>query len=169
MEKSFEIIKGGRSFITNLIGEFSIDELNIIPEGFHNNLIWNFGHIISVQQGLCYLSSGEQPVVESDLISKYKSGTKPEGIVNVEEYDHLKSYLFSNIDRLEEDLQKGLFKKYNGFGLKSYADIRIENIDDAIRFIAFHDGLHVGYMMALKRVLKQTNLYNSYTEEIIKH
>lgn len=161
MEKSLNIIIGARSYITNLIEEFSIEQLNEIPAGFHNNLIWNFGHIISVQQGLCYLSSGEQPVVEQDLITKYKSGSKPEGLVDVEEYDKLKSYLFTTIDRMDEDKKKGLFKNYNGFGLKSYADLRIENIDDAIKFVAFHDGLHVGYMMALKRVLKHTNLYNS--------
>ena len=161
MEKSLNIIKGARSYITNLIEEFSVEQLNEIPAGFHNNLLWNFGHIISVQQGLCYLSSDEQPIVELDLITKYKSGSKPEGIVDVEEYDKLKGYLFTTIDRLAEDKEKGLFKNYIGFGLKSYADVRVENIDDAIKFVAFHDGLHVGYMMALKRVLKHTNLYNS--------
>ena len=161
MEKSLNIIRGARSYIMNLIEEFSVEQLNEIPEGFHNNLLWNFGHIISVQQGLCYLSSGELPIVELDLIAKYKSGSKPEGIVDVEEYDKLKGYLFTTIDRLAEDKEKGLFKSYNGFGLKSYADIRVENIDDAIKFVAFHDGLHVGYMMALKRVLKHSNLYNS--------
>lgn len=161
MEKSLNIIKGARSFIANLIEEFSVEQLNEIPVGFNNNLLWNFGHIISVQQGLCYLSSNEQPVVESDLITKYKSGSKPEGLIDVEEYDKLKSYLLTTIDRLAEDKKKGLFTNYNGFGLKSYADLRIENIDDAVKFVAFHDGLHLGYMMALKRVLKHTNLYNS--------
>ncbi|MEO6684277.1 MAG: DinB family protein [Ginsengibacter sp.] len=161
MEKSFEIIKGARSFVTNLLKEFSIEQLNIIPEGFNNNLIWNFGHVISVQQGLCYLSSGEKPVVDLKLIQKYKSGSKPEGIIDSAEYDQLENEFFSTIDRLEEDLKNGLFKNYKAFELSSYADLRIENIEDAIKFVAFHDGLHVGYMMALKRVLKHTNLYNS--------
>ncbi len=161
MEKSLNIIKGARSYITNLIEEFSVEQLNEIPEGFHNNLLWNFGHIISVQQGLCYLNSNVPAIVELDLIAKYKSGSKPEAPADIEEYEKLKGYLFTNIDRLAEDKQQGLFKNYNSFGLKSYADVRIENIDDAIKFVAFHDGLHVGYMMALKRVLKQTNLYNS--------
>ncbi len=161
MEKSLNIIKGARNYITNLIEEFSIEQLNEIPEGFHNNLLWNFGHIISVQQSLCYLNSNVPPIVEMDVITKYKSGSKPDGAAGVEEYDKLKGYLFSTIDQLEEDKQNGLFKTYNGFGLKSYADVRIENIDDAIRFVAFHDGLHVGYMMALKRVLNQKNLHNS--------
>ena len=161
MEESLNIIKGARSFITNLIEEFSIEQLNKIPDGFNNNLLWNFGHIISVQQGLCYLSSNEPPVVELDLLTKYKSGSKPGGVVDVEEYNKLKGYFFTTIDRLAEDKKKGLFKNYNGFGLKSYADVRIENIDDAIKFVAFHDGLHVGYMMALKRVLKHNNLDNS--------
>ena len=161
MEKSFEIIKGARSYITNLIDEFSIEQLNIIPEGFNNNLIWNFGHLISVQQGLCYLSSGEEPVVELELIQKYKSGSKPESMIDSAEYDKLKNDFFSTIDQLEADKKNGLFKNYKAFELKSYANVRIENIDDAIKFVTFHDGLHVGYMMALKRVLKHSNAFNS--------
>lgn len=159
MEKSLDIIKGARSFITNLIEEFSIDQLNEIPDGFHNNLLWNFGHIISIQQKFCYINSNLPPVVESDLINKYRSGSTPDGITDINEYDKLKDYLFSTIDKVALDKKKGLFQTYNGFGLKSYAEVRIENIDDAIKFIAFHDGLHVGYMMALKRVLKHGKMY----------
>ena len=110
---------------------------------------------------MCYLVSNEKPIVESEVIAKYKSGSKPEGIVSLEEYEKLKGYLFTTIDKFAADKQSGLFQNYNGIELKPYADLRIGNIDDAIRFVSFHDGLHVGYMMALKKALKQTNLYNS--------
>jgi len=29
----------------------------------------------------------------------------------------------------------------------------LQNINDALEFVFFHDGLHIGYMLAQKRVL----------------
>ncbi len=42
MEKSLNIIRVARSYITDLIEEFSVDQLNEIPAGFKNNFLWNF-------------------------------------------------------------------------------------------------------------------------------
>ncbi|WP_407635809.1 DinB family protein [Solitalea canadensis] len=38
--------------------KYTIDQLNKVPAGFNNNLIWNIGHEIVAQQALIYKSSG---------------------------------------------------------------------------------------------------------------
>ena len=79
MKKTVDIIHHARSTLGTLMDQFSLDQLNEIPAGFNNNLIWNLGHIIVSQQLLCYAASGITPLVEPGLIGKYKSGTRPSG------------------------------------------------------------------------------------------
>ena len=147
------LIKGARSFVLNLIKDLSLEEMNAIPGGFNNNLVWNLGHMIATQQNFCYRNSGLALVAEPSLLLKYAMGTKPESFVDSKELKTLEGLLVSTIDRFEEDMRKGLFKEYTPLNLKSYQDLPIQNIEDALQFVAFHDGLHLGYMLALKRTL----------------
>jgi hypothetical protein len=155
MKESIDIIRGARKFLLNLLEGMSIEKLNEIPEGFNNNLAWNIAHIIAVQQILCYRNTGVKSVIEEEFIDKYKSGTRPEGFIKESEFEIIKQYLLSTIDKFEEDSSAGIFKDYNVFDLRSYPGVRIKNISDAAKFVSFHDGLHVGYAMALKRVLNK--------------
>jgi hypothetical protein len=154
MKKSLDIIRGSRKFLLNLIDGISIEKLNEIPPGFNNNLVWNLGHVIANQQILCYRNAGVKPVVEDQLIDKYKTGTRPESFIDEAEFKTLVNYLLPTIDKLEEDAPAKIFENYKPFNLKSYAGLDIENIEDAIKFVSFHDGLHVGYSMALKRFVR---------------
>ncbi|MEO8824009.1 MAG: DinB family protein [Ginsengibacter sp.] len=155
MKESIAISRGARKFLLNLIDGISIEKLNEIPEGFNNNLAWNFAHVIANQQLLCYRSGGAKPVIADEIIDKYKTGTKPEGFIEEKEFGTLKQYLLSTIDKFEEDSATNMFENYKAFDLKSYPGVSLKNINDAAKFVSFHDGLHVGYSMALKRALKK--------------
>jgi hypothetical protein len=154
MKESIDIIRGARKFSLNLIDGISIEKLNEIPEGFNNNLAWNFAHVIANQQILCYRNAGAKPVISDEIIDKYKTGTRPEGFIDEKEFENLKQFLLSTIDKFEEDSATNIFENYKAFDLKSYPGVRLKNINDAAKFVSFHDGLHVGYSMALKRALK---------------
>jgi hypothetical protein len=154
MKESIDIIRGARKFLLNLIDGISIEKLNEIPEGFNNNLAWNFAHVIANQQILCYRNAGAKPVISDEIIDKYKTGTRPEGFIDEKEFETLKQFLLSTIDKFEEDSATNIFENYKAFDLKSYPGVRLKNINDAAKFVSFHDGLHVGYSMALKRALK---------------
>ena len=155
MKESIDIMRGARLFLINLIEGISIERLNEIPDGFNNNLVWNFGHVIATQQILCYRNAGVKPVIEDEFIDKYKSGTRPEGFTDENTFGIFKKYLIQTIDKFEEDSATNMFVNYNAFDLKSYPGVRLKNIGDAAKFASFHDGLHVGYSMALKRSLKK--------------
>jgi hypothetical protein len=154
MKESIDIIRGARKFLLNLIDGISIEKLNEIPEGFNNNLAWNFAHVIANQQILCYRNAGAKPVISDEIIDKYKTGTRPEGFIDEKEFETFKQFLLSTIDKFEEDSATNIFENYKAFDLKSYPGVRLKNINDAAKFVSFHDGLHVGYSMALKRALK---------------
>jgi len=155
MKESIDIMRGARKFLINLIQEVSIEKLNEIPDGFNNNLAWNFAHVIATQQILLYRNAGVKPVIEDEFIDRYKTGTRPERYIDEKEFKIIKENLIQTIDKFEEDAATNIFGNYKAFDLKSYPGVRIKNISDAAKFVSFHDGLHVGYSMALKRSLKK--------------
>lgn len=99
MEQTFKIWETSRKIYLKLIESYSIEQLNKIPEGFSNNLIWNLGHIIVSQQGLVYRLSGLAVNVSEEMTNKYKNGSKPTCDATQEEVDELKTLLFLCLNR----------------------------------------------------------------------
>jgi hypothetical protein len=151
MNDQFEIIRKTRSFLLEVIKELSVEQLNKVPTGFNNNIIWNLGHLVAAQQGICYIRAGLKPWAEDAFMDAYKPGTKPNREVSTEHIEEVKKLLFSSIDMLENDYKKGLWPVYPAWTTRS--GIEIKSIDRAIEFILFHEGLHSGYIMAMSKIV----------------
>ncbi len=153
MNKAIELIKNPRAEIIKAIEGLSIQQLNEVPAGFNNNIIWNMGHLIAAQQGVCYRRSALDLKIDESFFNQYKPGTKPEGFINEAEVEKIKALLFTTLDELEADLPKPIFSNYTS--VMTRYGVELASIDDAIRFLPFHEGLHIGYIMALKRVVAE--------------
>ncbi|WP_346238185.1 DinB family protein [Niabella insulamsoli] len=151
MKKYFEIIHITRSNFTNLVNGLSIDQLNKIPEGFNNNIAWNFGHIVVTTQGLCYRLSGLPLNIDAAIIDRYKKGTKPEQFITQAEIDFLKAIIHSNIDQLEVDYNNGIFTSFSAY--TTSFNTTLNTIEDAIAMIQSHDALHYGYALAQRKLV----------------
>ena len=152
MEKQFEIIKSTRKFLLSVIADLTIDELNEIPAGFNNNIIWNFAHLIAAQQNVCYVRGGLDLKIDQDLFIAYKPETKPVGYVEKEKVAEIKELILSTIDQLEADYYNNIFSEYNVW--TNRYGVTHNTIEDTINFLIFHEGFHVGYIMSLKRLVK---------------
>ncbi|MDP5139686.1 MAG: DinB family protein [Spirosomaceae bacterium] len=148
---AFEILKITRNNILKTFDGLSIEELNRIPDGFNNNLIWNFGHVIATQQILCYGLSGNKAFVSNEIIDAYRKGTKPENVVSAEGLEELKKLSEAAVQQMEKDYAAGLFKEYKSY-TTSYGTT-ISSIEEAIMFNNVHEGLHFGYCIALRKVI----------------
>jgi hypothetical protein len=151
MNKQIETIRRTRKFLFQLADELTIEQLNEIPPGFNNNIIWNLAHIIAAQQGLCYLRSELKLLVDDEFYQAYKPGTKPAKFVDSKEVEKIKQLSLTTIDQLEKDLQNNLFSGYKPWTTRYGVDLN--SIEDAITFLLFHDGLHVGYSMAQRHLV----------------
>jgi hypothetical protein len=151
MKHQIEIMRKTRSSFIYACKDLSIEQLNQIPAGFNNNIIWNFGHIIVTQQGLCYGLSGLAQKVDKDLIAKFRRGSKPEGFVSAEEYQFLQELSVSLIDELETDIQAGIFKEYSPF--MSSLRVEVDSFEKAVMFNAYHEGLHLGFALAQRKLV----------------
>ena len=151
MDNEIKKLETTRTNILKVIDGLTVDELNKIPEGFNNNIIWNVAHCPVTHQLLTYFMSGNKPRIEKQTIDQYKKGSKPEKFVSKEEIDQIKSSLLSSIDDLKDDLDKlksSVYKPYaTSFG------IELNNLEDAVSFLNIHEGIHFGYILALKRAI----------------
>ena len=151
METSFEINKTSRNVLLTFLEKYTLEQLNTIPEGFSNNLIWNIGHIIVVQQMLVYKLSDLPMMISDEMVEKYKKGTKPEHNVNQEEVDEIKVLLFSTLEKIRNDFEKNKFQKYDEF--TSMSGFTIRTATEAIVFNNYHEALHTGIMMQIRKFI----------------
>jgi hypothetical protein len=151
MTKQIEIIRKTRSFLLEQLKDLTTEQYNKIPEGFNNNIIWNLGHMVAAQQGVCYIKAGLAPRISEDFINTFKSGTKPERAFSESEIENIKSLLFTTLDQLEEDYRNNIFGGYTAWSTRY--GVELASIDDAIDFLPFHEGLHSGCSTALKRLV----------------
>lgn len=151
METQLNIWEAYRNNFLSLLDNYSIDQLNKIPEGFRNNLIWNIGHLIVVQQSLVYLASGTKSYISEEMINRYKPGTIPTGRVEKEEIEEIKGLLISLVEKTKNDYHNKVFTSYETHTLKS--GLKLETVEDGIAFNNYHEGMHYGYIMSIKKFI----------------
>lgn len=153
MAFTFEVLKKTRAFFKKFIETNSLEDLNKIPKGFNNNIIWNIGHIVVIEQLLVYKLSGLPMMVSDKLVEAYKKDTKPQGNVDQDQVNEISSLLFSTIKKTEEDYNNQVFKNYIPYTVSTTGNT-LQNIDEALQFVLFHEGIHLGYVLALLRAIK---------------
>ncbi len=149
MNWTFDICLKNRNILEGFLNQFSLDELNKIPEGFSNNLIWNIAHVIVTQQLLVYGNSQLPMLVSDEMVAKYRKGTKAEQGVTQDEVNEIKALLFSTLEKTQDDYYNGLFKNYTEYTVSTKSTLT--NVEQALEFNNFHEGIHLGYILALKK------------------
>ncbi len=147
-----EVLVKVRKTILKSINDLSLNEVNEIPAGFNNNIAWNLGNILVSQQSVLYRCSGLPVKLDEKYFPLYKGGTKPEADLTTEELDTLKSLFEEQTNIMESDFSQGVFKEYREWN-HGMTGIDIDSIDTAIQFLTFHESLHLGYIMALKKAI----------------
>jgi hypothetical protein len=149
MQQTFNITMTSRHTLEKFLDNYSLEQLNKVPTGFNNNLIWNIAHIIVVQQMLVYNLSGLPMMVSQEMIDSYKRGTKPERDLTQPEVDEIKNLLFSTIAQTKKDSENGIFKNFQEF--TSMSGYTMKTAQDAMAFNYYHEATHTGIMMGIRK------------------
>jgi len=152
MKEEINNMRKVRAYLLNAIKDLNVEQLNTIPDNFNNNIIWNMAHLISAQQGVCYKRAEISMHVNEDFFNAYKPGSKPVKPLTETEIEDVKKLLLTSLDLLETDIDKNAFEGYKTWTTRY--DVEIKNINDIINFLQFHEGLHMGAIMALKNIVK---------------
>ena len=155
MINTFNFIRQSRTAFIQLIDSLSLEELNHIPEGFNNNIIWNFGHIVVSTQTLCYVRTGIRESADFvQYLTSYQKGAKPSYTVTQEEVDKLKELALSTISAIEADYNNGLFTTIQPYDTSTYGAM-LKSFEEVVLTTMGHDNLHFGYAMAQRRTIKK--------------
>jgi hypothetical protein len=151
MQQTIDVTRTSRNLLSQMLAGYTLEQLNKIPEGYNNNLIWNIAHVIVVQQMLVYKLSGLPMMISEEMVEKYKKGTKPEHIATQAEVDEIQSLLAKTINQSETDLENNIFINYQEY--PTSAGIVLKSASDAIAFNNFHEGLHIGIIMSIRKFI----------------
>ncbi|WP_062057119.1 DinB family protein [Aquimarina longa] len=149
MQDPITITRVNRKLLEKILDNHSLEQLNKVPEGFKNNLIWNIAHVVVTQQLLVYKMSGLPMMIDDELVGLYKKGTKTEKLATAEEVSIIKELLFTTLDQTEKDVNNKIFKTFNDY--ETSTGFVLKSVQDALNFNNFHEGIHLGYILALKK------------------
>jgi len=151
MDYTFDITFKTRAIFKNFLETFSLEQLNTISEGFNNTIFWNIKHIVITQQLLTYGLSGLPTLISEKEIEAFRKGTKAEEKATQEEVEVLKKQLFSTLEQTQKDYNSGKFKNYTEYTVSTKSVLT--NIKEALEFNNFHEGIHLGYILAMKKAI----------------
>lgn len=151
MDRDFAIWSQTRTNILELTEELSVEQWNASPEHFTNNLIWNAGHVLVTAQLLFYNLTGQSEKMDTALVEKYRKGTAPDLKADEEEIKLIRGKLEHQIPTIEADYNGQLFKEFTPY--QTSFGYELNSAEDAVAFCKVHEGLHLGYMMALKKLV----------------
>ncbi len=151
MGDTFAITRTSRKILAKFIEDYTLEQLNKVPQGFNNNLIWNIAHIVVVQQMLVYNLSGLPMMVSKEMVDAYKRGTRPDRDLTQQEIDEIKTLLTTTIDQTEKDFAAGIFKNYNEF--TTMTGFNLKNAEEAMAFNYYHEAVHTGMMMSIRKFI----------------
>jgi len=151
MNQQIATIRKTRSFLLEQIKNLGNEQFNQVAAGFNNNIIWNLGHMIAVQQGMCYKRAGLPALISEEFWEKFRTGSKPQGSLNDEEIAQIKDLFLASLDKFETDYNNKIFGNYTAWSTRH--GVEMASIVDAIEYLPYHEGLHAGTILAMKRLV----------------
>ncbi|MFP7159443.1 DinB family protein [Priestia aryabhattai] len=144
----FKQLKTVREVTVKLLESIPESDWDVIPEGFKNNIRWNAGHILTIQD----LLANSFHSVSKNLLNKYlayfaKDTSPADWIEQPPTKEELLKLLKEQPawirTECEGKLDQKLDKPFRG----------IETLGELLLFSSFHDGLHTGVIHAQSKVV----------------
>lgn len=100
---------------------------------------------------LTYGLSGLEFPVDTKFVKMYGKSSFPSTEISKEAIEEIKTQLISAIKQTKIDYEKGVFKNFNEYPTST--GITLKSIDDALQFNTFHEGIHLGIILSIKKIV----------------
>jgi hypothetical protein len=149
MTDILESINNLRRNVLAITENITVAQLNNIPSGFNNNIIWNLGHILVVSDELLYKNSPFSiPSYDFD-ISAFKKGSRPDNVINEKDIASIRSALSDTVPRFRKLLNAYAIETQNN----ESALLEKLNNDKSILFTLFHEDMHISTILHQLKLL----------------
>lgn len=135
-----------------------IDEkqATIQPDNANNNIKWQLGHLILLNDFLVFETINGEHVLEQTAAKYFLWGTSPKNFDgNEPSFNQLKLLLDDQLDRIFIALEKQLKKDRNEPIVLKDVDIVMENFNQSIHFAIIHTNRHFGQIVLLKSMINK--------------
>ena len=140
-----------RKLLSKLLNEFTLEELNYIPKNFNNNILWNIAHILVTEQLITYGLSGLPIAMENDFIERFKKGSNCLSNYSINDVEIIKNKYIKLNNLTQMDYKNNRFTNFTEYPTST--NIVLKNIDDALQFNMLHEGIHLGVILSIKKLL----------------
>jgi uncharacterized damage-inducible protein DinB len=142
----FKMFRGRLHQFLESVSESTADQM---PKGFNNTIRWNIGHILTAADGFFGLK-----MLPGNYKELFWAGTKPaDWTGDVPSLDTLDSQLREQEAQIEEIIANQLNEKLQQ-PIQFPNGLKINTFGEVTAFNNAHEGIHMGYMNALKRAIE---------------
>ncbi|MFS0558955.1 DinB family protein [Brevibacillus sp. 179-C9.3 HS] len=146
----FQQLEYYRKITLSAIDGLTDEEVNVIPEGFSNNILWNLGHIY-LDQYLWIAHLTKEPVpIPPGFNEWFNFGTKPaDWDTQPPKLEELLPLLKEQPQQLQAAYKDRLEEEFPATeaGMHTIAQVLVRTI--------FHEGMHLASINTLRRFLKK--------------
>jgi hypothetical protein len=154
VEFQLTLLEKTRRRALEIASELTPEQLLTVPKGFHNNILWNLGHLVASQQVLCYVKSGLSPRAPAYLMPLFGKGSSPAQWTasNVEiDVTEIKTWVLDTVSLLRADFENHVFKSYESYETSS--GMVLTNIGEALTYVLWHESMHLGVILAQRKLV----------------
>lgn len=129
-----------RAILLSDTAQLTTQQVNHIPPGFNNNIIWNMGHLLVISEDILYGSiEAKRPLHEFEIIG-FKRGTKPGKDINDKTITSIRESLAATAPS---------FRKLMDQASSAHPELQYDKVIRSIvskvslGFLIFHERMHV--------------------------
>jgi DinB superfamily len=150
MNYSLIIFRQTRQNIFDLTRQLNDGQLMKIPQNRRNNILWNMGHVVAIQQLLLYRSIGLAVGVPEDFITNFKKDTSPQNWESPPDIQEVRKALIDTSKKFLSDFENSLFENtILQMKFKMVFGVTITTSREAILFNNTHEAMHLGIIMSI--------------------
>jgi len=151
INSDIKVLVKNRNHISRLVSGLTENQFFKILPGYKTNLLWNIGHLTSTSQILLYNLSGINAHVDEEYLSHFRKGSSPENWVKPPEVKEVLRLFLDLGDQVKVDYESDLFSNFKSY--TTSIGVTLENIQDALAFNNYHDGMHTGIIQCMLKSL----------------
>lgn len=151
MNKLFETALFTRKALLKILEGMTEEQMFKIPETHRNSVFWNVAHLLVTPQLIVYKLSGLPTNLDKDFVERYQKGSVPTSQISHEDLAFVRDNLVPYFEQIRKDFEGGLFQDYNPY--RTSTGIELASVEEALKFSTFHDGIHLGVVLSLKKLV----------------
>ncbi|MFP6615718.1 MAG: DinB family protein [Candidatus Hydrogenedentota bacterium] len=134
-----------------LVADYGPEHLLIVPPGASNNILWNFGHIITDGAEMLYQSNNLESPIPEEFRPLFLEKTSPADWKSTPDIKQVLDASQAFTDAITQNYASGVFAEFDPKSVDSAWPLN--SIEKAIAYHTVHEALHMGYIMALNRII----------------